>query len=157
MNLDKYEAIKNKDWAKVRKIEDQEKKQELVEAIEELSRDKTDAFIDLIKDYARLERCIASLQQQNKELKAERYKDDEMRQMREEVKAMKKDYYRGFPIDEKEDTALKSWMEEHEKFHKGGHGCVGGKYTYIFTPTSIGTFGTIKCSCGESFNFQKGD
>lgn len=33
------------------------------------------------------------------------------------------------------------------------HGCIGGNYSYIFIPTSIGIIGEIQCSCGEKFTF----
>lgn len=33
-------------------------------------------------------------------------------------------------------------------------GCCGGRYTYQFVPTSIGTIGEVICSCGEKFTFQ---
>lgn len=155
MNLDKYEAIRNRDWAKVREIEAQEKKQELAEAIEELPRDKTDTFTDLIKDYVRLERWIASLQQEKEELLDEHYKDNKIQEMQKKYNEMRCDLNRGFPISEKESRAIRKWIDNHEKEHSGGHGCCGGKYTYIFIPTSLGTIGTIKCSCGASFDFQE--
>ena len=34
------------------------------------------------------------------------------------------------------------------------YGSVGGVYSYHFTPTSIGTVGKVKCSCGAEFTFQ---
>lgn len=34
-------------------------------------------------------------------------------------------------------------------------GTIGGSYTYKFTPTSIGVFGTVECSCGERFDFSE--
>ena len=104
----------------------------------------------------RFPKCTNSLKKQNKELKSEKYKDNELTAMKEECNRLRESNRRGFPISEEEDKVLNEWIKNHEKEHKGGHGCVEGKYTYIFTPTSIGTFGTIKCSCGESFDFQKG-
>lgn len=101
------------------------------------------------------ENTIEYLREELKEAKSDAYKDAELTKMKSRYEEMKKDYYRGFPISESEEKAIKKWQIEHEKNHKGGHGAIGGKYTYEFIPTSIGTVGTIKCSCGEKFTFQE--
>lgn len=101
------------------------------------------------------ENTIEYLREQLKKAKEDTYKDKELTKIKARYEEMEKDYYRGFPISESEEKAIKKWQTEHEKEHGGGHGAIGGKYTYIFTPTSIGTIGTIKCSCGESFDFQE--
>lgn len=31
----------------------------------------------------------------------------------------------------------------------------GGRYEYIFVPTGLGISGTVVCSCGAKFEFQK--
>ena len=77
---------------------------------------------------------------------------------------MKEDYWRGFPISEDEKKLIDDWKERHEaevhevitldqKLKRGG--CIGGNYSYHFTPTSIGVSGKIKCSCGAEFEFCK--
>ena len=107
---------------------------------------------------------IKYLEKQNQELHDENYKDNELLQMETELKAVKEDYYRGFPISEEEQKSIREWMDKHdEEVHHARTlgdklklgGCCGGRYTYKFTPTSIGTIGTVKCSCGAEFTFQE--
>lgn len=106
---------------------------------------------------------IRRLENENKKLKAERYKDEELSVMKTQLEEMKKAYYRGFPVSEEEQKQIVEWMNKHnkevhncctleDKVRRGG--CIGETYTYEFTPTSIGTIGTVKCSCGAEFVFQ---
>lgn len=106
---------------------------------------------------------IEYLEKQNQKLRDEKYKDNELLRMEAELKAMKEDYYRGFPISEEEQKSIREWMDKHdEEVHHARTlgdklklgGCCGGRYSYHFVPTSIGTIGTVKCSCGAEFTFQ---
>jgi len=116
---------------------------------------------DIIEMYNTQKRNIETLIEENKKLKEEKYKDTELAHMKAECDRMKEDYYRGFPISEEEYEKALNWMDDHEATKhtrcKGlpRGGAIGGSYQWIFTPTSIGTFGTIKCSCGEKFNFME--
>lgn len=110
------------------------------------------------------EKRIEHLQKENKELKNECYKDDELQRMRRRLDKMEKDYYRGFPISETEQAAIETWKINHDKKVHGyitdemrqkAEGCCGGRYTYKFVSTSIGVSGRIICSCGAEFEFQK--
>ena len=126
--------------------------------------DHIDTFAEDIKDeLKRKDMTLKYLELQNRELYDEHYKDNEMQQMLNELNKMKDDYYRGFPISEEEDKNIKEWIDNHErdvhgcytledKINRGG--CCGGTYTYEFVPTSIGTIGTVKCSCGAKYTFQ---
>jgi hypothetical protein len=105
---------------------------------------------------------IERLKGRIKELEDEHWKDNELQSMKKQYDEMKEDYYRGFPISKEEKERINAWVKKHEKekhlhsendFPRGG--AIGGSYTYYFTPTSIGVFGTIKCSCGEKFDFQQ--
>lgn len=107
---------------------------------------------------------IEYLEKQNQKLRDEKYKDNELLRMEAELKAMKEDYYRGFPISEEEQKSIREWMDKHdEEVHHARTlgdklklgGCCGGRYTYKFTPTSIGTIGTVKCGCGAELIFQE--
>lgn len=144
-----------KDYSQMIQLEQKREREELVNCIDTVSIDEVRKFTDLIKAYSRMESWISSLQEENKKLREEHYKNEELQQMKERVEKAEKDLYRGFPITEEEDKRLKEWINNHEKEHSGGHGCCGGKYSYIFLPTSIGTVGTVKCSCGKSFDFQE--
>lgn len=106
---------------------------------------------------------IKCLEEENKRLKEETYKDDKLLLMKNRLERMEKDYYRGFPISEKEEKSIREWINKHDEEVHGCHtseeklrrgGAIGGTYTYEFIPTSIGTIGTIKCSCGATFTFQ---
>lgn len=110
------------------------------------------------------EERIERLKEELEKLKSENWKDKELQDMKEKLDEMKKAYYRGFPISEKEEKDIQNWIKEHEKkyhppietpFGKFRGGAIGGCYSYIFTPTSIGTVGTIKCNCGKEFTFQE--
>ena len=126
--------------------------------------DYIDTFLEDIKDELNgRDTRLKYLELQNRALYDEHYKDNELQQMLNELNKMKDDYYRGFPISEEEDKNIKEWIDNHErdihgcytledKINRGG--CCGGTYTYEFVPTSIGTIGTVKCSCGAKYTFQ---
>ena len=106
---------------------------------------------------------IIYLQNQNKKLKEEHYKDTELQKMKEELERVRADMYRGFPISAEQEQRIKEWQDKHdaevhglktlkERVHAGG--CIGGRYSYEFVSTSIGVIGTAKCNCGEKFTFQ---
>lgn len=127
-------------------------------------------FGDVKEAFETIQERIDILEGQNKRLikeigrlKSEHYKDEELSTMETQLESMKKDYYRGFPISEEEQKSIREWMKKHDeevhgcnslkdKLRRGG--CIGGTYTYEFIPTSIGTIGTVKCSCGAEFTFQ---
>lgn len=122
------------------------------------------------------DKCIASLKQrnedqisrikyleeENKRIKDELYKDNELKKMKDSLEEMKENYYRGFPISEDEKKSIDKWKKKHEEEVHGAItleqklkrcGCIGGNYSYHFIPTSIGVSGKIKCSCGAEFEF----
>ncbi|WP_143322956.1 hypothetical protein [Clostridium sp. HBUAS56010] len=112
----------------------------------------------------RNEDLIEKLKTMNKELREEYDRDNEIQKMQMELKKVRSDYYRGFPISESEKEAIDEWCNEHDKSVHGldtlgkrlkAGGCCGGRYSYHFVPTSIGVSGTIKCHCGAEFEFQR--
>ena len=122
--------------------------------------DLCQGIVDKVDTY---EKRIKYLEEENKKLKDEHYKDSEMQRMEAELKKAKEDLYRGFPISEKEQEKITEWELKHDAEKHGlktskqramGHGCIGGSLTWCFTPTSIGTIGEVICSCGENFTFQ---
>ena len=63
-----------------------------------------------------------------------------------------------FALDEDEKESLVDFLHEHNRVCKyyddGTHdlppgGAIGGRMTYSFTPTTLGTVTKVKCSCGE--------
>lgn len=106
---------------------------------------------------------IEYLEEENKKLKDKHYKDSEMQRMETELKEAKDDLYRGFSISKEEQEKIREWQLKHDAEKHGlntieqrlrAGGCIGGRLTYHFIPTSIGTIGEVECSCGEKFTFQ---
>ena len=110
------------------------------------------------------EDTIERLKEENKKLKDEVWKDEELQDMKEQLDKMKSDYYRGFNITEEEEVAIEEWKKKHEEEVHGlttttarvkAQGVSGGRYSYIFYPTAIGCAGVVKCNaCGEEFVFS---
>lgn len=95
------------------------------------------------------EERIRYLEEENKKLKEEYYKDEELQKMKAEVEKMQNDLWRGFPISEEEEKAIVSWTIKHS------HNCSKHNYSYIFVNTPLGVSGTVRCSCGAKFEFQE--
>lgn len=110
------------------------------------------------------EDAIERLKEENKKLKDEVWKDEELQNMKEQLDKMKSDYNRGFNITEKENATIEEWKKKHEEEVHGlttpmarmqAQGASGGRYSYIFYPTAIGCAGVVKCNaCGEEFVFS---
>lgn len=112
--------------------------------------------------FSDLSKRVDYYQEEYQKLKDEKWKDSELQKMKEELIKVKQDAARGFLISEDESEAINDWIKDHEKkkhprpkdaFPRGG--AIGGCYTYEFVPTSVGIFGSIKCTCGDSFTFQE--
>ena len=118
-----------------------------------------DSCVKRVSDrFATLEETINNLKAENEKLKLEHYKDDELKRLSEELKQARDDLSRGFEISKEEFDAIHAWKVAHENEKHGGYPCysgaIGGQYDYIFTPTSIGDVGEIRCTCGETFRFR---
>jgi len=59
-----------------------------------------------------------------------------------------------FDLDKKELKKFHKWDAEHEKtceiLNSSTNAAIGGRITYCFTPTSLGTVIKVTCACGES-------
>jgi hypothetical protein len=66
-----------------------------------------------------------------------------------------------FRLDTEELKKLAAWREEHDKTCKYAHpskqGAIGGRLTYCFTPTSLGSVTKVKCACGEEVDLTDYD
>ena len=125
--------------------------------------DVAEAFQTIQREINLLEYQNKRLSEENSRLKNENYKDEELSKMKTQLEKMQQDYYRGFPISEEEQKRIREWVDKHDKeVHHARAlgdklklgGCCGSRYSYHFVPTSIGTIGTVKCSCGAEFTFQ---
>ena len=52
---------------------------------------------------------------------------------------------------------MAEWYEAHNdgKCASGYHGAIGGEITFEITPTSIGNFITVRCSCGATLDWEE--
>ena len=128
----------------------------------ELSGQFNDCLEYIKRQHERDEKTIQYLRDKIKELEEEHYKDKLVAKYKERAERVHADAMRGFTISEKQREAIDNWIDKHEEekhpHPKGAYprgGAIGGSYTYHFTPTSIGTFGSIRCTCGEEFTFQE--
>lgn len=63
-----------------------------------------------------------------------------------------------FPkITEEMHDKMSSWYRHHNKGKcvNSHHGAIGGGVTFEITPTSIGEFITVRCSCGATLDFDE--
>ena len=110
------------------------------------------------------EKRIKYLEKENKALKEKQFKDKEIQKMRKRLNEALANYRRGFPISESEEEAIETWKEKHDAEAHGlktgeqrmrAEGFSGGRYSYHFIPTALGTSGVIRCHCGAEFEFQE--
>lgn len=96
------------------------------------------------------------LEKEIERVKSEKYKDEELAKMKSEYDRMKEDYFLGFPISKEQWEKIKEWQGKIIDKYPTGKTAIGGRFKYIFYPTSIGTSGEIKDNIsGEVFEFQK--
>lgn len=52
---------------------------------------------------------------------------------------------------------MTKWYETHNngKCAKGYHGAIGGNVTFEITPTGIGDFLRVRCSCGATLDYEE--
>ena len=82
-----------------------------------------------------------SLRQENKQLKSEHYKDEEIARLKETKERYEK---------------IMELCKKHEWEKHGRKG--NGYFNYCFAETEIGTFGWAKCcDCGEEIKFLEAD
>ena len=119
---------------------------------------------DLDYQITYLEEQNAYLRKENERTKKETYAAEELQKMTAERDAWRKRALRGFDITEQDEAAIEAWKEKHDREKHGldtlekrmrAGGVSGGRYSYHFVPTAIGTFATCRCDiCGEEFEFN---
>lgn len=136
-------------------------KKEIARLFKSVKEYKTDELVDILTELAdyiveseeRRDRAIKQLEEFNKDEEIVRLQK-QIEQNRERAKNTIT-----FSITPEQVEAIRAWKKEHEAEAHGGSeyaGAIGGRYTYEFTPTSIGTFGRIRCGCGAKFDFDDG-
>ena len=90
------------------------------------------------------------LERENKELKSEKYKDNEIQRLNNKIKDYEKQFLRSFIITEDEEEEIKKFKDNHFQNHKHR-----GIFEYVFVPTELGDFGEIRCTvCGDKIIFK---
>lgn len=106
---------------------------------------------------------IERLSAENKTLKDELHRDDEIARLQREVDTLRATLQRSFVISEAEEAAIDNWRRKHTIECHGtasenewlSLGCVAGEdMTYEFTRTTLGDVGVVRCVCGESYCFH---
>ena len=134
---------------------EKEDKFELKEGAMWLSGTMKNALQEVYDHYRSVTLQNEYLRKENERLKSEAYKDEELAKMKKEYDKLSADYYRGFPISEEEQKTIAEWIKSRPEINEGA---IGGRYTYQFTPTSIGVIGTITDTfTKEKFTFQEMD
>lgn len=114
--------------------------------------------IDKIREiYEKQAAIIEGLEKENKFLREQYNKDEEVSELKTEILNMKRQMSNAFVLNEEEIKAIADWKENHNKeFHNGKPYCtaIGRTFSYTFTPTSIGSIGEITCICGQTFCFR---
>lgn len=100
---------------------------------------------EIEEDYNKIITRLEVLEQENKSLKDELAKDNEIKRLNEEIKKLKTE--KSFRLPENYKEKVKKVLKEHKNF------CENTKSyryeTYMFTPTEIGTIFSYKCpKCG---------
>lgn len=122
-----------------------------------IMKDIKKVFQELYDHYRSIYKDNEWLEKENERLKSETYKDEELSKMKKEYESMKDDYYRGFGISETENKKINEWIKEVLKDGLNA-GAIGGRFTYHFTPTGIGTIGVIEDTMtGKKFTFKNLD
>ena len=105
-----------------------------------------------------LEYQIEYLKKENERLKSNHYKDEQLANLEKKYEAMKEKCHLGFHITKEEHEKINAWIEKQMKKHPGNGGAIGGRFSYEFVPTGIGTSGTIIDGfTGDKFNFHELD
>ena len=136
-------------------------KKELNRLFKDVSCYRKEEFIDILTDLADYLKEADEERKKAVDKLAEFNKDERIQELEKKLAAQRKraNDTRSFSIEPEDVKRIDDWKARHEaEKHNGSDyaGAIGGRYTYEFTPTSIGTFGRIRCSCGDHFDYDDG-
>ena len=100
---------------------------------------------EIEEDYNKIITRLEVLEQENKSLKDELAKDNEIKRLNEKIKKLNSE--KSFRLPENYKEKIEKVLKEHKNFCENtkSYSCE----TYIFTPTEIGTIFSYKCpKCG---------
>lgn len=91
------------------------------------------------------------LQKRFNEIYDEKWKDNELMEMKLKMERAIRERSYGFPLTEEERNRSYDWQRKHDsEVHsnpEGYHGASGGGFSYTFYPTGLGT--TCDCFCNQ--------
>ena len=118
-----------------------------------------DTCINSLKEiYTKQNNIISLLKTENNNLKEKRNKDEYIQHLLNRINKLESRIVFDFCVSKEEEIAIEEWKRNHiNEKHNGDSYCgtIGGRFTYEFTPTSLGDIGSIKCSCGDEFIFRE--
>lgn len=129
----------------------EKEKLELNEGFTWLTSDIKSVLQEIYDHYRAVVQRNEYLMSENARLKSEAYKDEELSKISESYDKMKSDYYRGFPISEKEENKINEWKKNIIEKWPANAGAIGGRFVYRFIPTSIGYAGVVE----DTFSKEK--
>lgn len=106
----------------------------------------------------------AYLVEENDKLKDEHYKDNKIQELEKKIKKFEETERYSFLIDKETHEKIYNWQIKHmaekhklttaaQRIQAGG--AIGGTWSYVFIPTSIGVVGKCVCGkCEEEFIFE---
>jgi hypothetical protein len=105
------------------------------------------------------DRIIEHLRKENQKLKDGVWEKEEVARLKKQNDDMWLNYHKSFIVTEEQWDKIDEWKDKHTNEKHNGKsfrgGAIGGVYTYEFVPTSIGTYGCVKCNCGEEYVFSE--
>lgn len=136
-------------------------KKELNRLFKDVSCYRKEEFIDILTDLADYLKEADEERKKAVDKLAEFNKDERIKELEKKLENERKiaNETRSFAIEPEDVKRIDEWKTKHEteKHNGSGYaGAIGGRYTYEFTPTSIGTFGRIRCACGDYFDYDDG-
>lgn len=60
-----------------------------------------------------------------------------------------------FELDESQEEILQEWLSEHDC--DADAGSIGGRLSYVFTPTGLGDLVEVRCLCGGKISLTNSD
>lgn len=117
-----------------------------IEIIKELT-----ASVELLqKDYKNTRETI-------QRLKAEAYKDDEIKRLTAKITELEDGISYGYPVSKEEWGEIVKWQRSWFKRKRGSDtytGAIDGAFIYQFRPTSLGIIAKVIAPDGEAFVFR---
>jgi len=108
---------------------------------------------NIIEMFEKQNEGIRELELENAALKEGIWKEEEMSRLKSEYEQMKADYYRGFPITEKQQKMIREFIDKNKS--PIPMKIDGVSVSYKFTPTPLGIVGeVINTRTGDKLVFK---